>query len=169
MPLPLIILGPILAKVGAPILKSILVNEVGGRTGQVGSVVIDVLSAALGVDPTPEAIDAAHKADPVATETIIKQVEDSGAAMTAFAEALKSRDALLAGEDLKGFFSWGWRPGLSWSLIFLCLWTWVLVPLVNAAMHTQVAGPAPGDILTLGGLWLTIYGGGHTVKEIWGK
>lgn len=166
---PLVILGPLLARVGAPILKSILVEEVGGRTGQVGSVVIDALSAALGVDPTPEAIDAAHKADPVTTETAIKDLENDPAMVTALAEALKSRDALLAVESTKGFFYDGWRPALSWMLAFLCMWTWVLVPLVNAVFHAQIAGMAPNELVWFGGTWLTIYGGGHTVKDIAGK
>lgn len=163
------VLIPILASVGAPILKSILENEIGGDVGKTGSVVVDALATALGVDPTPEAIEKAHQADPTATEAVIKQVEESGEAMKAFVEAMKSRDALLAADNGKGLFYDGWRPGLSWTLIFLSLWTWVLVPLVNAVFHAQVAGMAPTELVQFAALWLTIYGGGHTVKDVFGK
>lgn len=170
MALPIIaILGPILIKAGAPILKAALEKEVGGTAGKVGSVVIDALSTALGVDPTPEAIEQAHRVDPVKTETIIKEVENGPEAFDFLKVALAYQQTIVADENTKGFFAWGWRPAMSWLVIFLFGWSMVLVPVVNAALHATVAAPSMDAIVQFSGMWLVIYGGGHTIKEVWGK
>lgn len=164
------ILGPILVKAGAPILKSVLEKEVGGAAGQVGGAVIDAIAGPLGVPPTPEAIAEAHKADPARVEDVIRNVEASQEWIQHLAAATAGRDALLQREDQReNFFAWGWRPAMSWLVIFLFAWAMVLVPTVNAAFKASLVAPSTDDILQFAGIWLVIYGGGHTAKALWGR
>lgn len=157
------ILGPVLAKIGAPILKGEL-EKIGGPVGHVGSVIVDALAGQLGVAPTPEAVAEAAQAEPEKFERVALDVE------TRMAAGMAARDALLLREDgRETFFAWGWRPAMSWLVIFLFGWAMVILPLVNSAFNSDVPIPASEDILRLAGLWLVIYGGGHTLKSVMGK
>lgn len=163
-------LAPILIKAGAPLLKRVLEDEVGGAAGKVGSVVVDTIGAALGVEPTPEAIVAKHEQDPAGVEAAIRDVEASRDWIMYLAAATAARDRLLEREDKREtFFAWGWRPAMSWLVIFLFGWAMVLLPIANAAFGANIAVPATDDILQFAGVWLVIYGGGHTAKQIWGR
>jgi len=166
----LAILGPILLQVGAPILKRVLEKEVGGTAGEVGSVVVDTIATKLGVEPTAEAIKKEFDGDPDGTGAVIRDVEASRDWIMYMAAANAGRDRLLEREDAReSFFSWGWRPAMSWLVIFLFGWAMVLVPTVNAAFGSNLVPPSTEDILQFAGIWLVIYGGGHTAKSLWGK
>jgi hypothetical protein len=163
-------LGPILVKVGAPILKRILEDDIGGTTGKVGSVVVDAIGGALGVEPTPEAIAKKYEEDPAGTAAAIQNVEASRDWALYLVAANASRDRLLEREDKReSFFAWGWRPAMSWLVIFLFGWAMVLVPTVNAAFDAAIVAPSTADILQFAGIWLVIYGGGHTIKSVMGS
>lgn len=161
-------LGKILLKAGAPMLKRILEKEVGGTASEAGSVVIDAIGSALGVPPTPEAIVAKHEAEPAVVESVIRDVEVSRDWVAYLQMATAGRDRLIEREDTKGFFHNGWRPAMSWLVIFLFAWSMVAVPLANATLGGAIAAPSTNDILQFAGIWLVIYGGGHTVKSVWG-
>lgn len=163
-------LAPILIKAGAPLLKRVLDEEVGGTAGKVGSIVVDTIGTALGVPPTVEAIVEAHEKDPAAVEATIRDVEASRDWIAYIASSMAARDRLLEREDKREtFFAWGWRPAMSWLVIFLFGWAMVLVPTINAAFGAAIAIPSTDDILQFAGVWLVIYGGGHTAKQIWGR
>lgn len=44
-----------------------------------------------------------------------------------------------------------------------------MVPTINAATHANLAGIPYDSLVGFSGLWLAIYGGGHTAKAIFGK
>jgi hypothetical protein len=163
-------LGKILIKAGAPILKHVLETEVGGTAGKVGSVVVDSIGAALGVEPTPEAIVAKHDAEPAAVEAAIQTVEASRDWFNYLMIATAARDKMIEREDTReSFFAWAWRPAMSWLVIFLFVWAMVFVPMANAAFGASIAPPSIEDIVAFASIWLVIYGGGHTAKSIWGS
>jgi len=84
--------------------------------------------------------------------------------------ASSQRNRVLEREDERGsVFSWGWRPAMSWMLLFLWSWNGVILPVVNATADASIA-PIPWEhLLGFAGLWLTIYGGGHTIKSVLGR
>ncbi len=84
--------------------------------------------------------------------------------------AAAQRDLMLDREDQRGsVFSWGWRPAMSWMLLFLWSWNGVILPVVNATAGTSIV-PIPWEhLLGFAGLWLAIYGGGHTIKSVLGR
>ena len=98
----------------------------------------------------------------------IRDVEVSRDWVAYLQMATAGRDRLIEREDTKGFFHNGWRPAMSWLVIFLFAWSMVAVPLANATLGGAIAAPSTNDILQFAGIWLVIYGGGHTVKSVWG-
>lgn len=161
----LAILVPILAEIGAPILKKILADKLPG-TEAVSGAVVDTIAGKLGVPNTPEAIKDAYTANPKAVTEVVKQLEaENGAEL--LAEAQKAA-GLFEREDAKGGLWSAWRPAMSWLVIILWAWNAMLLGLVNAAFKTAIE-PAPFDTLvTFSSLWLIVYGGGHTAKSIFG-
>lgn len=141
------------------------------RRSPAAAIVIERLGAALGVAPTPEAIVERYDAEPTATAAVMRKVEDSRTPeeWRALEQAEANRAKLLEREDEREtWFSWGWRPAMSWLLIFLWLWGLFLQPLA-AAFGVQTGSPPIDDLLAFSGIWLAIYGGGHTLKSVLGK
>ena len=150
--------GPLI-RLGAPTIGGILAGPAGSRIGgTVGSVLADVLD----VPATPAAVSDAIAAKP----DLVPDIEAAhGGELIRAARAQQA--ALFATEDARGWFHHAWRPALSWLLIGLWLWNAVLIR-VFIAFGADIA-PIPWEqLVAFSGLWLAIYGGGHTVKSIWG-
>lgn len=151
--------GPLI-RLGAPTIGGILGGPAGGA---IGKTVGNVLADALGTPATPEAVRAEIEAHPEKARII--EAEHSEQLMLA---AKANQAALFKAEDKRGWFHHAWRPGLSWLLISLWLWNALLLPVVNA-FGADVA-PIPWEqLLGFSGLWLAIYGGGHTLKSVMRK
>jgi len=157
-------LGQALIKIGAPVLKGILAGVAPGAVSKVGGLVIDGLADALGSPADPDAIADKIDANPAAAAVAVAPLEAEMLSLQ-----IAGRDRRLSAEDAKGWFAWAWRPAMSWLIIFLTGWALILVPLLNAALKAAIAAPTMQEITAFAGLWLVIYGGGHTAKSIWGK
>ncbi len=160
------VLLPILIRSGADILAEIV-----GKKSPAAAVVVKKVADALGTAATPEAIVEKYEAAPQAAADVIKTVQTSdedywrylSGAAAAQAELFKRED------ERESFFSWGWRPAMSWQLIVLWLWAGLGQPVLNAVTGLAIA-PMPFDsLVAYSGLWLAIYGGGHTIKSVLGK
>lgn len=141
------------------------------RQSPAAATVVERLGTALGVEPTPEAIAARYDAAPAETAAVMRELEDSRSPdeWRALERAESNRADLLKREDEReSWFSWGWRPAMSWLLIFLWLWGLFLQPLTTA-FGAEVGSPPIDDLLAFSGIWLAIYGGGHTLKSVLGK
>jgi hypothetical protein len=161
-------LAPILVSLGAPILGSILRTNVGGIAGEASAQVVEALAQAFGAQPTPEAVKAAIEADPKAATKVQAIERERSAEWVAYLTmATSQRDRMLDREDQRGsVFSWGWRPAR--LLLFLWSWNGVILPVVNATAGASIV-PIPWEhLLGFAGLWLAIYGGGHTIKSVLG-
>lgn len=105
-------LGPSLAKVGAPILKGLLENAIGGIGGKLAGAAVEALAEALGTPATPDAVSEYIEAHPAEATPIVQQIEyqmvktlDIGVGdLSGYLEVLK--------EDQKseGILSRIWRP-----------------------------------------------------------
>lgn len=61
--------------------------------------------------------------------------------------ATSQHDRMLDREDQRGsVFSWGWRPAMSWMLLFLWSWNGVILPVANATAGTSIV-PIPWEHL----------------------
>ena len=152
----------ILVKAGVPILAD-LVQSQSPAAGQVVKTIAD----ALGVEPTEAAIAEKHAADPEATEEAIRQVEAASPEFWAYlANADRLRNEIFAQEAKEPWWAWAWRPFWMWLLAVYWTWLIMVVPLVNLlAPHPIVLLVEIGTLLTLTGLYLGLYMGGHTIKD----
>jgi hypothetical protein len=165
------VLAPILVSLGAPILGSILRTNIGGVAGEASAQVIDALAKAFGAQPTPEAVKAAIEADPNAAAKVQAIERERSAEWVAYLTmGTSQRNRMLDREDERGsVFSWGWRPAMSWMLLFLWSWNGVILPVVNATAGASIVSIPWEHLLGFAGLWLAIYGGGHTIKSVLGR
>lgn len=150
-------------RVGAPIVKSILQEHVGGAVGEIGGTIIDVIAGKAGVAPEdlpnlPAGdIDAAVKA----TEAEAPELVLAWARQQELANQLQLAE--MAKEPL---WAWAWRPAWMWFLAVIWAWRLVVVPIVDASVGSTMASAI--ELTTLA--WLTslycgLYMGGHTIKE----
>ncbi|WP_336800640.1 3TM-type holin [Kaistia sp. MMO-174] len=160
------IAGP-LARAGATTLGTIIGGPLGNA---VGGVVGRAAAEVLGVEPTPEAVADQIARDPDDAAARLNELEtaraDEWAALQA--EGLKLMQQLAAQESSEGWLSWGWRPALSWLIAAIILQTFIIAPWMQALFTVNVAVPYD-NVIGISAIWLTIYGGGHTAKAIFGK
>ncbi len=160
------IAGP-LAKVGATTLGTII----GGPLGTaVGGVVGETIAQTLGVEPTPEAVARQIEKDPDEASTRLNDLEAERAGEWAALEqaGLQLMSQLAAKETSESWISWGWRPALSWLIAAIILQSFIVGPWMQALFGLSVAVPYD-NVIGISAIWLTIYGGGHTAKAIFGK
>lgn len=114
-------LGPALIKAGAPLLKGILENAVGGIGGKIAGAAVDALAESLGAEPTPDAVADAIERDPASTAPVVQQVE---AQLTRTVDIgtgdLAGYLELLRGDQQsEGVLSRIWRPLFAIMYIFM--------------------------------------------------
>ena len=162
-------LAAALIKAGAPALGGVLAGPLGAAGGKLAGEVIGAHADALGVEPTAEAVATRIETDPVAAAPAVAGVDAETVARLALARVEAAADLVRAETARETWFSWAWRPAMSWLLI--ALWTWALLVLPTLKA-TALPGlqPIPIENLTsFTGIWLAIYGGGHTLKSIFAR
>lgn len=166
MPLPIVAAAilPILKQAGTQVLADIIEKKKPGA-----GAVVEALGGALGIpNPTAGAIVEAYDHEPGPVVEAAQAVEANDTEYWRYlSSAQLGQQVLFEREDQREtFFSWGWRPALSWTLI----WTWLqnttLFPIVNALLGSNIALTPWEQVLAFSGIWLTIYGGGHTIKSV---
>lgn len=109
-------LGDQLLAAGAPVLKSVVENAIGGIGGKLAGAAIDALAEALGTERTPEAVSKHIEADPVGSAGPVRQVEAAVKSdLSRIAEANRDvmigyQQVLLADVKTEGILSRLWRP-----------------------------------------------------------
>ena len=150
----------IAAKIGAPIIKSIIEKKIGGTTGDLAGSVIDAVVTRVGV-PAEDLVKA-----PVGRlEEAVRDVEQQAPEMIALWEAgLKGQFELLQAELQEGFWQSAWRWGWMYLLAFLWVCAFLLFPVLKA-FGIRIDPIDSATLMTLTGWFISLYMGGHTVKE----
>ena len=154
-------------KVGAPIIKKLLTDTVGGTVGAIGGAVVDAITEKAGVQ-SPEALDQVH---PEVLEGAVLAVEQQLA--SASLEAQKTgNDLMLAEMQKDSAFGWMWRPAGMWLMLLCILWDVIGTPLLNAlfiaagsAVQIRPLVSFP-ELVTVFTVYSGLYMGGHTAKQI---
>jgi hypothetical protein len=162
-----------LAKQGAPVLGGLIGTAIGGPAGTVAGTlagkVIEGLAETLGTDATPEAVNGAIVADPTAAAKVQAAEARAGEMIRLWEiEAKRASDAQAA-EIANGFTMWQVARVVIQAIVWL-MWpvialsaifggNWGVKPLVPL---TDVIG-AWGTVTTV---WLIVFHGGHTIKEV---
>ncbi|KQZ14327.1 hypothetical protein ASD44_09755 [Mesorhizobium sp. Root554] len=161
------------AKVGAPVVKSLLEKYVGGAAGEIGGMIIDTIAGHAGVpaDELPglssDRIEAAVAATEAETPELLVQWN---------VQQKQAIDLMRAEMDKGGpTWTWAWRPAGMWLFLGLVAWYVAMIPLVNVVLGLAGADERLGLVVdvsvfaTLFVTYLGLYMGGHTVKDAMAK
>ncbi len=150
--------------VGAPLVRQILSGKIGnGPTGLVMDVV-DQIAKRAGVPVSK--LEAVAETDPDLIHEAIEQVEAMAPEMIAlYASGVEKQFALLTLETQGPRWFSAWRPLWMYFLMFLWFWNIVAVHMINAIMKWAVPQIDMTMLLSLTGLFMALYMGGHTLKD----
>ncbi|RUS64887.1 hypothetical protein EGN72_02530 [Pseudorhodobacter sp. E13] len=158
-------------QVGLPILRKILEDKLGGAGGSLAADVIEAVAGRVGV--APDDLDAVINSQPGVVIDAMREVERMAPEMVAlYASGLEYQMAVLQAEKGEPLWARAWRPG--WMYLLGLFWAWNIVVLHIANAIWKIALPAaPWDILmSLTGIFMALYMGGHTLKDVaakWGQ
>ena len=156
------VLAGIAAKVGAPLVKQILERKLGPVGGELAGNVIDMVAEKVGVS-----VDTLPDQSPDILGAAIQEVEHEAPEMLElWSQGLTGQFALLEAETKQGGWVSAWRWGWMYLLGFFWIWRIVLLPIVNAAFGSNIETIDFAVLLTLTAWFISLYMGGHTVKEL---
>lgn len=159
-------------RAGTPLLKDLLVKQVGGTAGELGGAVIDAVAQQVGVpcDQLPNVPQAQ-------IDSALQSVEaDLPRMMMTALDAQREGNKLQLAEMAKdGWFGWMWRPAGMWLMLVTFAWFAIGRPIVNAALWAMMPGlqiEAGMDMATFLGVFTVftgLYMGGNTLLRSVGK
>lgn len=149
------------AKVGAPIVKRVLEKHIGGLAGSLAGTVIDEIAGRVGVEP-----EGLPEADPKILGNAVQDVEHAMPEVVAlYQQGLEGQFGLLRAEQADGVWQSAWRWGWMYLLAFFWLCAFLIFPLLR--LFGVALDPIDSaTLMTLTGWFISLYMGGHTVKEI---
>lgn len=164
-------MAPLIAlalQAGLPTIASILQRKLGDAGGTLATDVLTTIASRAGAkvedlekmaDENPgKVLDAMRQVEPMTPELI-----------ALYTKGLEHQFTLLQAEMAEGGWKAAWRPAGMWFVLFL--WFYQIVGLHVANAIFKIALPAcPWDqLLYFTGLYMGLYMGGHTVKDIAAK
>lgn len=143
----------------------VLAAAIGGPVGPIVTTVGREIARQIGVE-TPEQVAEALDRQPAAVEGLA-EYERGNLDML---RELSASQHELAMVEVKSehWIQWAWRPLMSWQLILMWFWNSMILPVAVGVTGAQVERIPYDQLLAFTGIWLTIYGGGHTLKTIMG-
>ena len=155
------------AQIGAPLLRGILTRKIGQANSDLVTGVIGQIATRAGARPE----DLAKMADenPGRVIDAIREVEAMAPEMIALYDAAQTRQIdLMRAEMAAGgpLWSWAWRPAGMWGLGALWFWNLIVLHVANAIFKTALPPTDLGMLFQLTALYMGLYMGGHTVKDI---
>lgn len=153
------------ARVGADTVKTVIERRAGQGAAGLAGRVIDAVAAEAGVGPA-ELPDLAA-AEPARLDDAVARVEANSPELIAlWARGLDHQFALAETEAREGFWKGFWRWGWMYLLALFWVWRIVIGPAVNALTPVTIELIEFGVLLTLTGWFMSLYMGGHTIKEL---
>lgn len=150
---------------GLPFVTAALQNRFGDQDGRIAGEVLNRVATRLGV--TPETVE---KQEPGKIIEALRDVERvSPELVRVYMAEVQASTAQAAAEQDGPTWMSAWRPAGMYMLGFLWLWNTVLLHVANAIWKTTLP-PMPFDnLIQLSGLYMGLYMGGHTVKDLAAK
>lgn len=162
------ILISVAAKIGAPIVKSILQQHVGGAAGEIGGTIIDAIAGKAGVKP-----DELPNVPEKDLEKAVAAVEEAAPEILIQwnVQQKQTHELMRAEMDAGPFWSWAWRPGGMYLLGMFWVLYVLVYPLLNlflrlwgasATLETMVD---VATLLAISGGFISLYMGGYTALK----
>lgn len=158
-------LADVALSAGFPIIRAVLERKL-GDTG--GGLVSDVLAAVAGrAGVMPEALEDLAATNPGKVIDAMRVVEPMTPELVAlYAKGLEHQNALLMAEQEEGGWKANWRPLGMYFVMLLWAWQVVILHVCNAIWKIALP-PMPWEqLVTFTGLYMGLYMGGHTLKDM---
>lgn len=156
------------AQVGLPLIKKVLEKKLGDQNGALATSIIQAIADRTGT--TVDELPTVAEQTPGRVIDAMRQVEAAAPDMiAAYDKDMQLQLAALAAEQDDPTWMRAWRPAGMYLLGFLWLWNAVLLHISNAIWKIALP-PMPFDqLIQLSGLYMGLYMGGHTVKDVMAK
>lgn len=155
----------IASQIGAPLIRQVLSSRLGDRNAELATSVAEAVARRAGVgvgelerlaeENQPRMVDAVRETEAMMPEMI-----------ALYAQGLERQNALLQSEQKGPWWGWAWRPFMMWLLAFLWLWNIVILHVANAIWRIALPPTDFTSLLSLTGLYMALYMGGHTLKDL---
>lgn len=155
------------AQIGAPLLRGILTQKIGQANSDLVTGVIGQIAARAGT--SPEALAGLADENPGRVIDAIREVEAVAPEMIALYDAAQTRQIeLMRAEMAAGgpLWTWAWRPAGMWGLGALWFWNLIALHVANAVWKIALPATDLGMLFQLTALYMGLYMGGHTVKDV---
>ena len=160
-----LILADMALKAGLPFVDKLLRRKLGDRDGQLVGQVVTAIAARAGL--RPDELETVADTTPGRVIEAMRAVEASTPDMiAAYDRDLQLQLATLEAEQDEPVWMRAWRPAGMYLLGFLWLWNSVLLHVANAIWMTALPPMPFTDLIQLSGLYMALYMGGHTVKDV---
>lgn len=162
------ILLELAVKAGMPMVEKIIGKKLGDRDGALVAQVVQAIATRAGV--------SVDKVETMATETpgrvidAMREVERAAPDMVAaYDRDLQLQLATLAAEQDEPLWARAWRPLGMYLIGLLWLWNSIVLHVANAIWRIALPPMPFNDLIQLSGLYMGLYMGGHTIKDVVGK
>jgi hypothetical protein len=153
---------------GLPLIGSILKQKFGDRTGTLATEVLTAIAAQARVKP--DDLEPMVESNPGKVIDAMRAVEPMTPELVAlYTKGLEHQNQLLMAEQEEGGWKAAWRPLGMYFVMVLWAWQVVILHVCNAIWKIALP-PMPYDqLVTFTGLYMGLYMGGHTLKDMASK
>lgn len=153
---------------GLPIIRAILDRKLGDANGALAG---DVLAAiATRANVKPDELEALAETNPGRVIDAMKQVAPVTPELIAlYAKGIEHQNAILMAEQEEGGWKSNWRPLGMYFVMVLWAWQVVILHVANAVWKIALPPMPWGELVTFTGLYMGLYMGGHTIKDVAAK
>lgn len=137
-------------RAAAPVIAPLLEKHVGPLTDSLAGTVINAVAKRVGVP-----VEALPNVEPQVLERAVTEVEAN-----VYARGLLLQETEAAADRAEGGLAAAWRWG--WMYLLAAFWVWALI----VAPVSGLPGIDTAVLMTLTGWFISLYMGGHTVKEL---
>lgn len=156
------------AQIGAPLIRDILARKIGRENAVLAEDVVGLIAKRAGVSVGEIEQLAAEQPDRV--KAAIADAEPAVAALVSLYEAeLAARQEVFRMEQGEPLWMRAWRPMGMYGLGFLWMWNLVLLHVANAYWKIALPQADLTVLIQLSMLYMSLYMGGHTVKDVMAK
>ncbi|MFN3938717.1 MAG: hypothetical protein ACK4KW_14205 [Gemmobacter sp.] len=165
------VLAGLAAQIGVGLLEKILSDRIGAANGKLAADVVRAVAQRARVEPAE--LDGLVETDPGRVIDAMREVERLAPELVALHAAEVEAAAALARSEGEGpVWMRAWRPAGMYLLGLLWVWNAIALHVANAVWKIALPPMPFEQLIQLSGLYMGLYMGGHTVKDLaakWGR
>lgn len=162
------ILAALALQSGLPLIGAILKQKLGDQNGTLASDVISAIATRAGVQP--DGLEAMVADNPGKVIDAMRHVEPMTPELVAlYTKGLEHQNQLLMAEHEEGGWKAAWRPLGMYFVMLLWAWQVVILHVCNAIWKIALPPMPYEQLVTFTGLYMGLYMGGHTLKDMAAK